>query len=185
MKPHNLMVDPSGRVRLMDFGIARPAQGATTGDGSAQGSPEYMSPEQAVAGRGLIQTYRPDHPVIEALVSGDRDRFLAQEIAARRQAGYPPFGRLAALIVSGRTRAAAEAFARALAQNAPRATKIRVLGPAEAPLVVISGRHRFRLLVKAAREADLQAYLREWLARAPAPKGGVRLTIDVDPYSFL
>jgi len=140
---------------------------------------------EAVAGRGLIQTYRPDHPVIEALVSGDRDRFLAQEIAARRTTGYPPFGRLAALIVSGRTRLAAEAFARALAQSAPAAAKIRVLGPAEAPLAVISGRHRFRLLVKAAREADLQAYLREWVAQAPDPRGGVRLTVDVDPYNFL
>jgi primosomal protein N' (replication factor Y) len=60
-----------------------------------------------------------------------------------------------------------------------------VLGPAEAPLAVIRGRFRFRLLVKAAREADLQAYLRLWLSEAPKPKGDVRLTIDIDPYSFL
>lgn len=139
----------------------------------------------SVAGRGYIQTYMPEHPVIEALVSGDRDRFLDEEIAAREAAGYPPFGRLAALIVSGPSQGRAHDFARVLAAAAPQAAKIKVLGPAEAPLAVIRGRHRFRLLVKAAREADLQAYLRAWLAGAPSPRGGVRLTVDVDPYGFL
>ncbi len=139
----------------------------------------------AVSGRGFIQTYRPEHPVIQALVAGDRDRFLDQEIAARQQAGYPPFGRLAALVVSAASHGAAHDHARALALRAPRAAKIGVLGPADAPLAVIRGRHRVRLLVKAAREADLQAYLRQWLAASPAPRGSVRLSVDVDPYSFM
>ena len=68
---------------------------------------------------------------------------------------------------------------------APAAKKIQVLGPAEAPLSVIRGRYRFRLLVKAPREDDLQAYLRLWLKEAPKPKGDIRLSVDVDPYSFL
>jgi primosomal protein N' (replication factor Y) len=72
-----------------------------------------------------------------------------------------------------------------VARAAPAAAKIQVLGPAEAPLAVIRGRHRYRLLVKAAREADLQAYLRLWLGAAPKPKGDVRLVVDIDPYSFL
>jgi len=139
----------------------------------------------AIPGRGLIQTYMPEHPVIEALVSGDRDAFYEREIAARRDAGLPPFGRLASLLVSGSAREAVETYARAIALAAPAAAKIQVLGPAEAPLSVIRGRHRYRLLVKAAREADLQAYLRLWLSQAPKPKGDVRLTVDVDPYSFL
>ena len=140
---------------------------------------------EAIAGRGLIQTYMPEHPVIQALVSADRDNFLEREIAARRDAGLPPFGRLASLLVSGSAREAAEGYARAVALAAPPAAKIQVLGPAEAPLSVIRGRHRYRLLVKAAREADLQAYLRLWLAAVPKPKGDVRLTVDIDPYSFL
>ncbi|HSD93665.1 MAG TPA: primosomal protein N' [Methyloceanibacter sp.] len=139
----------------------------------------------AIPGRGLIQTYMPEHPVIQALVSGDRDAFYAREIEARREAGLPPFGRLASLLVSGSSREAVEAYARAVALAAPPAAKIQVLGPAEAPLSVIRGRHRYRLLVKAAREADLQAYLRLWLGDAPRPKGDVRLVVDVDPYSFL
>jgi primosomal protein N' (replication factor Y) (superfamily II helicase) len=138
-----------------------------------------------IPGRGLIQTYMPEHPVMQALVSGDRDAFYEKEIAARREAGLPPFGRLASLLVSGSSREAAEAYARAVALAAPAAAKIEVLGPAEAPLSVIRGRHRYRLLVKATREADLQAYLRLWLAQVPKAKGDVRLVADIDPYSFL
>ena len=139
----------------------------------------------AIPGRGLIQTYMPEHPVIQALISADRDTFYEREIAARRDAGLPPFGRLASLLVSGSSREGVEGYARAVALAAPPAAKIRVLGPAEAPLSVIRGRHRYRLLVKASREADLQAYLRLWLNEAPKAKGDLRLTVDVDPYSFL
>lgn len=140
---------------------------------------------EAIKGRGLIQTYMPEHPVIAALVSGDRDAFLAREIEERRKAIMPPFGRLAALLVSASSREAAEGYARDVARAAPAAQKIEVLGPAEAPLSVIRGRYRFRLLVKAAREADLQAYLRLWINSVPKAKGDVRLMVDIDPYSFL
>jgi primosomal protein N' (replication factor Y) (superfamily II helicase) len=140
---------------------------------------------EAIPGRGLIQTYMPEHPVIQALASRNRDAFLAHEIEARKAAMLPPFGRLAALLVSASSRDAAESYARSLARAVPAAQKVEVLGPAEAPLAVIRGRFRFRLLVKAAREADLQAYLRLWLSEAPKPKGDVRLNVDIDPYSFL
>jgi primosomal protein N' (replication factor Y) len=140
---------------------------------------------EAIKGRGLIQTYMPEHPVVAALVSGDRDTFLAREIDERRKATLPPFGRLAALLISASSREAAESYAREVARAAPAAAKIEVLGPAEAPLAVIRGRYRFRLLVKATREADLQAYLRLWLSAVPKAKGDIRLTVDIDPYSFL
>jgi primosomal protein N' (replication factor Y) (superfamily II helicase) len=140
---------------------------------------------EAIASRGLVQTYMPEHPAIQALVSGDRDTFLAREIEGRKDALLPPFGRLAALLVTGSSRDAAEDYARGVARSAPQAAKIEVLGPAEAPLAVIRGRYRFRLLVKATREADLQAYLRLWLASAHRPKGDIRLAVDVDPYNFL
>ncbi len=140
---------------------------------------------EQITGSGYIQTHIPEHPVIKALVSGDRDAFLAQEIAAREGAGYPPFGRLAALIVSASSIPQAMDYARNFAKFAPKAEKIRVLGPAEAPLSVIRGRYRVRLLLKAAKEADIQAYLRQWLSAAPSPKGSVRLMIDIDPYNFM
>ncbi len=136
-------------------------------------------------GRGYVQTHMPEHPVMEAIIKGDREAFLEREIRQRQAALLPPFGRLAALIMSAREQGLAERFAREVALRAPPADRIEVLGPAEAPLAVIRGRHRWRLLVKAPRDIDLQAYLRAWLAVLPEVKGDLRLTVDVDPYGFL
>jgi primosomal protein N' (replication factor Y) len=136
-------------------------------------------------GRALVQTYQPEHPVIAALVSGEAERFYREETAARQAAGLPPFGRLAALVVSAAERDKAEEHARSLARVADVPDSVMVLGPAEAPLALIRGRYRYRLLVKTTREVDLQAYLRAWLGRAPKARGSVRVEIDVDPQSFL
>lgn len=136
-------------------------------------------------GRALLQTYQPDHPVIAALLSGDAERFYDEEIGAREAAGLPPFGRLAALIVSANEREVAEAHGQALARAAEPPEGVMVLGPAEAPLALIRGRYRFRLLVKTERSVDLQSYLRDWLARGPKIRGNVKVAIDVDPQSFL
>jgi primosomal protein N' (replication factor Y) len=135
-------------------------------------------------GRVLIQTYMPDQPVMKALASGDRDRFLEAEAAARRHAGLPPFGRLAALIVSAGDAESCDFTARALSRAAPQLPGIAVLGPAPAPLAVLRGRHRRRFLVKATRGVKLQAVLRDWLSRVRLA-GAARVQVDIDPYSFL
>jgi primosomal protein N' (replication factor Y) len=135
-------------------------------------------------GRALLQTYMPEQPVMQALAAGDRDRFLAAEAAARRNAGLPPFGRLAALILSTGDPEAADFAARALARAAPQMPGLSVLGPAPAPLAILRGRHRRRFLVKAERGVNLQAVLRDWLARVRL-SGSARLQVDIDPYSFL
>jgi len=136
-------------------------------------------------GRGYVQTYMPEHPVMAAIIAGDREAFIEREIAVRRAGLLPPFGRLVALIVSARDKETAQLVARDIVNRAPPADRIEILGPAEAPLAVIRGRHRWRLLVKAPREIDVQDYLRAWLAALPQLKGDIRLTVDVDPYSFL
>ena len=135
-------------------------------------------------GVGFLQTHQPEHPVMRALISGDREAFYRNEIEQREHSGYPPFGRLAGLVVTANDRHTAEAYGRTLANAAPRNEDVRVLGPAEAPIAVVRGRHRFRLLVKSPRAFDLSTYLREWLANAPKPRGNVRLEVDVDPQSF-
>jgi primosomal protein N' (replication factor Y) len=135
-------------------------------------------------GRVLLQTYMPDHPVMEALVAGDRDAFLAHEAEERRTRGMPPFGRLAALIVSGPDEGAVVALARRLAREAPSGGGVEVLGPAPAPLSRLRGRYRYRLLMKASRDAPVQRLLRGWLDGV-RPRGGLRIQVDVDPYSFL
>jgi len=161
-------------------------------------------------GHGYLQTHQPEHPVIRALIAQDRDAFYAAEIDAREKEHYPPFGRLASLVVSGADRHETAGYARALARAAPQvlepevlepdllapkpdataahvasAEAVRVLGPADAPLSLVRGRHRLRLLVKAPRAFDLSAYLREWLSAAPKKHGDIKLEVDVDPQSFL
>jgi primosomal protein N' (replication factor Y) len=135
-------------------------------------------------GQGFLQTHQPEHPVMRALISGNREAFYDTEIALRERTLYPPFGRLAAIVVTANDRHAAEGYGRALAAAAPRDENVRILGPAEAPIAVVRGRHRFRLLAKSARNFDLSAYVREWLEGAPKRKGDVRIEIDVDPQSF-
>jgi primosomal protein N' (replication factor Y) len=136
-------------------------------------------------GIGYLQTHQPEHPVMQALIACDREAFYASEVGARERTGYPPFGRLASLIISAGDRAGAEGFARKLVSVAPIDERVQLLGPAEAPLAVIKGRYRFRLLLKSARGFDLSDYVRQWLAGGPKPKGNLKLEVDVDPQSFL
>ena len=136
-------------------------------------------------GRALLQTYQPDHPLMEALISGDRDRFYDCETRAREQAGLPPYGRLAAMVVSAADAADAMRYAEMLARTAPQTTGVRVLGPAPAPIALLRGRHRVRLLIKSVRDFNIQDYIRTWLGEAARPRGSVRLAIDIDPQSFM
>lgn len=134
---------------------------------------------------GLIQTFQPQHPVMQALVSGDAAAFYEREINERERAGLPPFGRLASVIVSADNRADAETHARQLRQAAPATADITVMGPAEAPLALIRGRHRFRLLVHGRRNSDMQGFLKLMAANGPKERKSVHVQVDIDPQSFL
>ncbi len=134
---------------------------------------------------GLLQTYQPQHPVMQAIVSGDAEAFYDREIIEREKAMLPPFGRLASIIVSADSRAEAETHARALRASAPQAPGIMLLGPAEAPLALIRGRHRFRLLVHGKRNSDMQSFLRAMIANGPKERGSIHVQTDIDPQSFL
>jgi len=132
----------------------------------------------------LLQTWCPEHPVMRALVSGEIERFVLAELAERRAGGWPPYGRLAALIVSAGDAETADEAAQALRRAAPEGDRFLVLGPAPAPLAVLRGQHRRRLLLKAARDANVPTLLRGWLASAKVPRAA-RVEVDVDPVSFL
>ena len=138
----------------------------------------------AKPGRVLVQTYEPAAPVIQALASGDAESFYATETESRHSAGAPPFGRFAGIIVSSETLEEAVAIARAIGRAAPEVEGMSVYGPAPAPLAMLRGRHRQRLLVHARRALDVQTVIRAWLAALEWPRG-VRVAVDVDPYSFL
>ena len=135
-------------------------------------------------GQVLIQTYDPLHPVMDALLSGVQERFYAAEAAQRREAGMPPFGHLVALIVSGFNGAEVGRVATKLARYGPSGPDITVLGPAPAPLALLRNRHRYRLLLKTSRKIHVQPLLRAWLEKIRFPRT-VRITIDINPYSFL
>jgi primosomal protein N' (replication factor Y) len=135
-------------------------------------------------GEVKLQTFSPAHPVMQALVGGDLAAFYAQEQAARRPGNWPPHGRLAAVIVSADTANDADIAARDLGRAAPHGDGVLVLGPAPAPLAILRGRHRRRLLLKTRRDIAVQPLLRAWLAQVKLARG-VRADVDVDPVSFL
>ncbi|WP_157218760.1 primosomal protein N' [Flavisphingomonas formosensis] len=142
------------------------------------------------AGRGakpghvLVQTREPSAPVIQALVSGDAESFYAAETESRRAANAPPFGRYAAIIVSAEKQDEAEETAKRIGRTAPQVEGMAVYGPAPAPLAMLRGRHRYRLLVHARRALDVQDVIRDWLGGVDWPRT-VRVAVDVDPYSFV
>ncbi len=135
-------------------------------------------------GRVLIQTHSPQAQVMQALITGDAETFYAAETAARREAGAPPFGRYAAIVVSSEDQPCALEIARLVGRTAPKVDGMHVYGPAPAPLAMLRGRHRYRLLVHARRALDVQDVIREWLGALEWPTKA-RVTVDVDPYNFL
>lgn len=135
-------------------------------------------------GRVLLQSFMPDHPVMQTLVADDRDGFLASEAEARRSRGLPPYGKLVALIISGPDRGAVDRVSQDLGRAAPQGEGLMVLGPADAPLAMLRGRHRRRLLLKADRRIGVQPLVADWVSRVQVP-GTVRVQVDIDPYSFL
>ncbi len=139
----------------------------------------------AKAGRAFLQTWHPTHPVIEAMVKQDREAFYAHELEGREQGGLPPFGRLAALIVSANDHGEAMGYARRLLSAAPQAEGLRLFGPADAPVAMVRGRHRVRLLAQSPKDFDLSGYVRFWLNSAERTRGNLKVQVDIDPMSFM
>ncbi len=142
------------------------------------------------AGRGAkpghvyIQTHSPEAQVMRALITGDADAFYEAETESRREAGAPPFGRFAGIVVSSEDQSAAHETAQLIGRAAPEVDGMQVYGPAPAPLAMLRGRHRYRLLVHARRALDVQDVIRAWLGALEWPSK-VRVVVDVDPYSFV
>lgn len=135
-------------------------------------------------GRVFLQTVAPDHPVMQALLNGDRDSFIRAEMAERRAYSLPPFGRMASLTVSGTDAKKVIALANEIAAAAPRTDGLRLLGPAPAPFAVLRGKTRYRLMIQSAEKAKLAAVVRDWLSRVKIPRT-IKVQVDIDPYSFL
>ena len=136
------------------------------------------------AGRAVLQTYTPEHPVMQALAAQDREAFYAYEQMSREITQFPPYGRLGAVILSAKDNALLNRFARELTLAIPNTEGIDVYGPADAPLSLVRGMWRKRFLVRADRNRDLQGFLSVWLKSLKTPNA-VRVVTDIEPYSFL
>jgi len=136
------------------------------------------------SGKVWLQTYYPDHPVMQALVTGDREQFIRQELFMRESNLMPPFSRLAALILTGMDEDQVKQEALRLLSVVPKEMHVEILGPAPAPIYMIRGRYRWRILVKSPRNYNLQKFLKLWLYSVKLPSS-IRLKIDIDPYNFL
>lgn len=151
---------------------------------------QLLSQVSGRAGRGekkgtvYLQTLYPENAVLKALLAGDREEFLRLEKKTRRMLKLPPFGKLAAVIVSGANREQTDRVAAVLGQTAPVGDNVSVLGPAQAPIYMLRGKYRYRLLLKTARNVKIQDVLREWLRKINIPSG-VKVEVDIDPYSFM
>jgi primosomal protein N' (replication factor Y) len=143
---------------------------------------------ESVRGQVYLQSFLPEHPVIKALISGERNQFLAAELAARENAAMPPFSRLAAIIVEGEKEEAVIKTANELASSFAKLhtpnSKLKLYGPAPAPLFMLRGKFRYRLMVKADRAINLPDMMRAWTGGIKAPST-VRIKLDIDPQSFL
>ena len=135
-------------------------------------------------GKVFLQTSQPDHPLIKALLSWDRDGFLEEEKKGRRGAGMPPFGKLAAVILSAKNPRIVDDLASVIAASAPYNSGVQILGPAIAPIAILRGRHRRRFLVKCSKNINIQKILKSWLRNIKVPSNA-KVDIDIDPYNFM
>ena len=138
-----------------------------------------------IPGQAVLQTFQPEHPVVQAILSGDEDGFWLAEAAERRAAEVPPYGRMAGIILSSPDIQEVFDIGGLLARKQDPLLRIgaQLFGPAPAPIARIRGRHRVRLLIKTSKTAPLQAAIAKWVGQVRIP-ASVRLTIDIDPQSF-
>lgn len=135
-------------------------------------------------GMVLIQSCMPDNSVIQALASGKRDEFLSAEVENRKHSNMPPYSRLAGIILSDANEQKAFRLAKELVMRAPKSDGIRILGPAPAPIFLLRGQYRFRILIRAERNINIQKWIRQLLKEVKIP-ASVKVKVDVDPYSFM
>ena len=134
-------------------------------------------------GKAFLQTFFPDHPVIEALVNGEREKFIESELLIRKKNKLPPFGRLASIILSDKDEKKILSFCKVLKRNIPSYNGIIVLGPAPAPMTKVRGKIRYRFLIKAKKDINIQKFLHLWMDNIKKPSL-LQISVDIDPYYF-
>ena len=135
-------------------------------------------------GKVFIQTYYPKQPVIQSLQKRDRKKFVEQSLKDREDFQIPPFGFMTALILSGPSKAKTEMYGREILKNSNLPENLSILGPVEAPIFLLRGQYRFRILIKGNKRKIVNEFTRFILKKCPTPPS-IKLIVDVDPYSFM
>jgi primosomal protein N' (replication factor Y) len=135
-------------------------------------------------GKVILQSYMPDNMLMKSLVSGSRDDFVKSETESRKRTNMPPYARLAGIIISGKNEREVAAIAKAIVKIAPITKDMQVLGPVPAPLYLLRGNYRYRILVRSARNINVQKWLKALIASVKVP-ASVKVKVDIDPYSFM
>ncbi len=135
-------------------------------------------------GKCYIQTANPETAVIDALLRSDRDGFINGEIAQRQTTGASPFKHWAGVIISGKNQQQVDDIAQKMAQFAPYGKDINIMGPVDAPLAMLRGKHRKRFLLICHKKLSIQKIIKHWLGLIDRPSA-IKITIDIDPYSFM
>ena len=134
-------------------------------------------------GRVIIQTYQPDHPVMKAISENNRDDFVRIDMQNRHESKMPPFGQLIAIILEHKNEKTLIDFCNALANQAPKINRGKIMGPIPSEIYQIRNWYRMRFLVSGDAEASLQSVVRVWLDKIKQPNG-MRIKIDVSPQTF-
>ncbi len=137
-----------------------------------------------IPGRVFLQTYQPEHPVLNAICSGTRDEFLRADMNARRAAKMPPFGQLIALVVEGQKENVLKQFCDNLLAVAPNVNGAKIMGPIMAQVYQVRNWFRMRFLIAGDVKANLQPVVKAWLSRVKVP-ANIRIKIDVNPQNFM
>lgn len=130
----------------------------------------------------LLQTYFPDNPVIKALQNYEEEDLINTEMENRKAARMPPYTKMASIIFTGKNERKTMDFARFFVSLAPR-SEASILGPAQAMMSKLSGKYRYRALVVAHRQFNMQRYLRVWIDEVKIPSH-ISIKVDIDPQSF-
>ena len=136
------------------------------------------------AGRVLLQTYQPEHPVLTAICASDRDSFMQTDMMGRKMANMPPYGQLIAVIVEGQRESALQSYCNALRDAIPNLKGAKIMGPITAQIYQIRNWYRMRFLVAGPRNANLQPVVSHWLESVKQPVN-IRVKIDVNPMNFM
>ena len=136
--------------------------------------------------KGLVylQTFDTENPIIKAIAQNNRDDFFEKELISRKNANMPPYGRLAAIILSSKFESNLDSFSSDISRLAPSFKNVKIFGPAPAPMYFLRGKYRRRFLIKSDKTVNIQKVLIDWTKKINKPSN-INLTIDIDPFSFM